>query len=401
MTIPTLLTLEEFREIIGLHPYYFWQIGEGVPASSRGDCQSVMFQYAWQDSGQLAREEVADCIAQAEQMFANIAGYWPAPKFIISEQHDYPQHYQANLYSGYGTPRGQYKAVKLKWGYLQNIGTEELTLVNASVNVTFSDPDGDGVNERFTATVTVPSGTLTGEVAAFFRAADRNDLELAGWEICPITVSISGTTCTITGKSILLVKPDNVLGLDPESLSADPSDEGNTFVSAISVYRRTVNVEDTGSLIWERYNCDTPPCAVEIGTGCFGVRNKELGWVTPQPARYDSDTSQFIHAYPDCICRAPDRVTVNYLAGYPRQSNGKMDRTHARIIALLSAALLPNQKCGCDRADQRLFFYRSLPSDGEQNQYFDDPTPFGRNQGAIEAWKLAQPLMQGAGAMYG
>jgi len=401
-TTPTLLSIAEWREVINLHPYYLAQIGNDVPARSRGDCQGATFQWAWQDSEHLAREEIAQCIADAEELFRDKIGYYPAPKFITNEPQDYPRHYQADLYQGWGTPRGQYKSIKVNNGYVQNVGTELLTELDASIAVTLVDNDGDTIKESFNVTVPgLPSGTSASEIALFFTAVDRDDLPLSEWEIRPLRVSITGDTATIKGESVLLVKPNNQIGLDPEILSAAVASEGDTFVSEVAVYRRTVNTAETGALIWEYPGgCDNPPCEAVMSTGCFGVRNKELGWLAPRPAIYDTELAAFTVSYPD-LCRAPDRVTVNYLAGYPRQANGKMDNLHARIISLLAAARLPNKTCGCGRADQRLTYYQSLPSDGEQKVYFNDMGGFGRKQGELEAWALAAPLSQGVIAAHG
>lgn len=398
--INPLLTLSEFRDQIYLHPLYLAQIGSDVPKRSRGACQNVFFEYPYQSSDQIARQEVLQTIHQAEELFRSQIGFYPAPKFIVNEAQQYPQHYQNNLYGGYGTPQGKYKSIQVNNGFVQNIGIELLTELDPSQAVVLSDPDGDGFNELFTTSVAVADGVSADEIACFFITADRLNQPLTEWEIRPVSVTISGGVATITGDTVLLVKPINVLGLDPQILSADPVNDATNFVSAIAIYRRTVDTAETGSLIWEMPNnwCDTPPCSAQIETACFGVRDKEAGWITPRPATYDADLAAFTTL---CTCqyRAPDRVTVNYLAGYPRQSNGLMNDTMARIISLLAITKLPNRTCGCARTDQIIKYYQSLPSDGEQKVYFNDMSPFGRERGALDAWALAEQFKQGRGIL--
>ena len=53
----------------------------------------MLFQDIWQDSDNLSREEIAQAIHAAEQRFWELAGYWPAPKYIETERHPYPTYY--------------------------------------------------------------------------------------------------------------------------------------------------------------------------------------------------------------------------------------------------------------------------------------------------------------------
>lgn len=387
----SLLTLFEWSSIIGMHPFYLAQIGEGVPARSRGDCQDVMYQNAFQNSDHLSREEIAEAIAQAEDLFAKNVGYYPAPKYIADEPHLLAD-------SGYDYYYWRYRkqTIQTKYGHVQAVGSEALTLADSEVSVVLSDTYSNGIDDTFTVTATVPSGTQASAICAFFKESDRGLLSLQESEIKPLLVSISGTTATIKGHITLLVKPVQQLTLDPISLDAT---DNTIYADEIDIYTRAVDITDQGSLIWNN-GCDcNGACEATLSDACFQTKSMELGILAPVFASWDADIENFVASYP--CCAMPERVKVNYYAGYPRQDNGRMDQENARIIALLATALLPNRTCGCGRADQRLLYYRDPPTN-DQNQIIVSPQivddtakAFGvTGRGAIEAYRLMLPLVQ-------
>lgn len=407
----TLLTLWEWAQIIGVNPFWTAQVLSNVP--QRGNtlnitCDHVMTQFAWQAFDFLCREELGEAIAQAEDLFAEIVGYYPAPRYITAERHQYPTSYNKQFPVSYGmrANSGNFKSIQTKYGNIQVVGTEQLTSIGNAA-IVLSDETSSGINDTFTATIAVPAGTLPAAIAAFFKSADRVNLSLEEAEIKPLTVSIAANVATITGHISLIVLP--ILQLTPAPLDLDALDNGN-YATSIDVYTRETDTTDTGTLIWSNLTpCDTPPCESEITTACFGVRDLETGWLAPLPAEWDETAQQFNLAFPGCIWRDPDRVTVNYLSGYPRQDNGLMDAKHARIIALLATALLPNRTAGCARADQRLFYYRTLPTDEKSNLLIPRATMEAAgnalgsmSRGSCEAWKLMEPLIQhGSVNLYG
>lgn len=404
-SVQTLLTLYEYCTIIGLNPYWFAQIKNDVP--ERGNflnvkCDYALFQSPYQAYDHLGRDEIAESIAQAEQLFADNLGFWPAPKYFTSERHDYPRNFNRQFPKRYGMrgSSGGFKSVSTKYGKIQVVGVESLTLIG-DFPVVLSDETGSGIDDTFTVTAAVPVGTTAAEIAAFFIAGDRVNLSLAESEIKPINVSVTGAVATITGHVSLLVLPILQLAVAPPDLSATDT---AIYASDITIYSRATDITNTGSLRWINISpCDAPPCEVDIQTACFGIQDAELGFVYPLPAEWNSTTEQFDLTYPCCVGRDPDKLTVNYLAGQPRQSSGRMDAKHAKIIALLATSLLPNRTCGCDRANQRLHYYRSLPTDERSNLLVPRETmeaagnvlgSMGR--GACEAYRLLEPMI-----MYG
>lgn len=401
----TLLSLYEWYQIIGYHPWYAAQIGLNVPARSVGQCDDVMFQYGWQNADHLGREDIATAIQEAEELIARALGYYPAPQYTVNEKQQYPARYNQRQFGNMLTARGQYRAVQVNHGNIQSIGIESLTVGDAAQAVTYSDEDGDGIDDTFTITGTIPAGTDTSEIALFFVSTDYAGLDRSECEIRPLDVSISGTTVTITGSRVLMVLPAVQLALEPRKVDALLATD---FATTADIYLRTTDTTQTGTLIWENLpagvyfnwygeSC-TPPCQVEITTACIGTRDQETGWVYPIPATYDTDTAQF-----NAICppqrRQPDRMTINYLSGAPRDSRGRMDARLAKAVAYLAAALLPSATCGCERADQKLHELRNIPMDKNGNLHTTpnvlDRTAelFGINyRGAVEAAKIITPM---------
>ena len=389
--VKTCLSLFQYCNIIGLHPFYFAQVGENVPARSRGDCQDVMYQNAFMNSDHLGRDEVAEAIAQAEDLFAKNLGFYPAPKYFNREPH-----LIGNGNYDYGYWRNRVGTFQTKFGYIQAVGSEALTLVDDTVAVVLSDTYSNGIDDTFTATVTVAAGTQASAICAFFQSADRGLLALTEAEIKPLTISVSGTTATITGHITLLVKPILQLPLAPESLDAT---DNTIYADEIMVYTRAVDLTDQGFLIWDNTCYCDGVCEATLSDSCFQTKSMELGILAPVFASWDADIEEFTANYP--CCAYPERVQVNYYAGYPLQDNGMMDQNMARIIALLATALLPNKTCGCNRADQRLQYYRDPPTNSE-NQFIVSPEIVNETakilgvtgRGAIEAYRLMLPLVQ-------
>lgn len=401
--ISTLLTLLEWCQIIGVNPYWAQQIGDDVP--ERGSvnvqgCEHVLFEQSWQAYEFLSRYEILEAIAQAEQLFADICGFWPAPKYVVSEPHQYPHNYDRQFPIRYGmrAASGQFKSIQTKYGHIQVIGIESLTLVGDFATV-LSDETGSGIDDTFTISAVVPAGTTAASIAAFFVSADRAGLSLEASEIKPLTVSVSGVNATITGHVSLLVLPELQLKVAPDTLSAL---DATIYASDVTIYTRATDISNNGTLIWNNiYPCEAPPCQAEIATACFGIRDFETGFLYALPAEWDSTLDQFNRTYPCCVGRDPDRVSVNYLAGIPRQGNGRMQHAYAVAIAKLATGLLSARTCGCNRADQRLLYYKSLPVDNSGNLLVPRALMEkagemlgSMSRGAVESWSFIEKHQQ-------
>lgn len=394
-----------WAEFIGVNPWYFSQFDTGFPVSNRAQCEAAWLLYPWQSLEHLTRQDVYQALYEAERIIRDVTGIWPAPRFF-QEKVNFPTSYNVLNYNYPYDYRGYPKSIHVSNRKLIQAGSETLTAVD-TVAVVLSDTTGDGLDETFTATVTVPAGTATTELIAVFTETDRNAKLLQDWQIYPINVSITGTTATIRGKAYQLVKPDLQLGYDADGLDAG---EASNYVDEITIYRQTTNLSATGYMIWENilWNDCTAPCAVTMATSCFGLRDADAGLFSVSPAEYNATTEAFTRTYPERYWRGADRVLVNYRAGLLPDETGRIPYRYRNAIILLATALLPNRACGCDRADLRIQHYRNMPTDGQSNNVVNTITHlqaveqfFGvTGRGAIQAYNLIKNEIDVTGVIW-
>lgn len=374
----SLLTLLEWAEIIEISPFLLAQIGEPAAQLSRsvGQCQFPFWQDGSQSADMLGREEVAQALQDAEWLVAKVLNTFPAP-MERSDTLQYPRPFDLTYGQLWYGPSGRLKSVRTEYGGIISVGAYADELIEADVAVTTNNPYSDEFDTTWEVQVTVAAGTTADEIAVFFSEPDRFDFSLEAMEICPVTVTISGNTATIRGHITQLVTINHYLKLVPESLNAT---EPSIYAETVDVYRRTVDLGQAGTIVFDNpywlpcYDADNGggACVVSLNSACFKSTDARQGWVAPVPAAWDSTAESYSFEYPQAQLFAPSRVLVNYICGYPR-TNGRMYRPLAQAVAYLATALLPSRTCGCDRADQRLYFYREFPSG-------DDPKNSGQLQ---------------------
>lgn len=394
-SVYTLLPIDSWAAILGISPWEFNSMVYPAPQSTQ--CKDVIQQYQWQ-SDHLSREEIAQAIADAEQMIADELLYWPAPYYKVGEVAQYPRPRQRNWYGYGGNVRGEWKTVNLKWQKVISGGVINRTLIGniPAGSIVKSDLDGDGVFETFTATLVnaaFASITDTSEVAIYFTAPDRHGEPIGEtWRLRPVRVSISGNTATIVGHRTLLVKPSPEFGVDPDEL--DPAVDAN-YVTSLDCYRTFTDTSATAALpyqgvaMWKNVPDCTQDCTFSIKELCLGQDDNEDGVVF---ASYGSP-STWPFSYRD-----PDRLQVNYVSGLPLE-NGQMNPEMARIITYLSVSLLANDKCGCDRSNRILAKWRKPITRFEDNTsesgavaYQESSNAFPMTVGGQYAWQRTRKL---------
>jgi hypothetical protein len=386
-----LLSLFEWCEVIGVNPYLLAQIGEpsNLLSNSLGQCENVFYQTAAAGSGHLSREDIATAIGQAEIAVANWCKAWPAPK-AESYPVEYPR--SANLrwrQLWYGTS-GRLKTVVANYGFIQSMGVYVDTLIEADVALVLSDPYGDGFDTFWSISVTVPTGTTADELTVFYSAGDIPiPLSREECQIRPVTINISGTTATITGQLVQAVQLTNYLKRVGTPLDAtDPT----IYITTVDVYRRTIDLNQSGTLIWNEGDCPEPPCNYYSSSACFQSTNARQGYITPIPAEYDTTIENYSRLYPNRI-DAPDQVNVNVISGIPLV-NGQMASPFREAVAYLSVgSFLQSRSCGCEIADNIILALRSMPTTSKgtleisQRLYDAVSSKFGVvNRGTVKAY---------------
>jgi len=209
-----------------------------------------------------------------------------------------------------------------------------------------------------------------------------------------------GGNVTIIGRKWLLVKP--ILYETPRPQALDPT-LTTTFVTSLEVYSRTTNEAGNSTttsqalLIYESNDCGAcwgrwccgggPPATSDPATtgaviARAGIRDGQLGLVTPGPAVYDASSGTWSSVW-NCggMCD-PDRVTVRYLAGYPLLG-GQMDPHWRAVVAKLAAAELKRRICACRESNERLhdlqqdMSLQSTQTERYQISQRDMDNPFG------------------------
>lgn len=408
-----LLPLEEWRSVMGYHPEHFWGLRNSkVPVTSSSN--SVMRQYDWQTADRVGRSEIIQAIENAEALLMNYLHYAPAPHYR-ADAFTWPQNYQPDQWRLFPIDAlGRRLAITLNEGYIQKMGVETLTdieTVTIDPLTGFLDKDGDGIKETFSIVTTLPLGTTDpDEIAVYFQASDRLDDDMGRWRIQPVKVSIAAGIATVTGKTWLIVRPILYEGIAPVDI--DPDNLTN-YAAKLEVKRHWTdgngNTNDTSQALvtWETLpgymgsinpTNSTDPGATGNAVARCGIRNAELGIVTPAEAIYDSTSSSWTNAGYECPHRPPDRVVVRYLAGLPLV-NGHIDRQWQITTARLAAAELTRAITASDVGNRELYHWQFDLSRGggkseEQFQVSQEDlsNPFGTRRGHLYAWRQVKNL---------
>lgn len=413
--MPNILPLYTFLELMGFNPWHGLGIaGTGDLAVPSGGCSSLVRRYAWQNSDAAGHAQITEAIETAEARLRDHLGYSVAPHYV-TEVLPWPA----------GDPTwGRWQTMQLTEGEVRAVGVETLSSISTGAAVTYSDSDGDGIDDTFTVSAT---STLTdaSQVAVYVSSGDRYSGWGATaalsprWRLLPVQVTISGGTITVRGPKQLCVKPVKYEGITNVGANGlDPSDAAN-FVTTLDIYQRYTAIDSTAVatsqavLSWETQPCHgwwcccgcqvsdpysgSPydPAAVAQAVARVGIRDGTQGIIAPAEAAYDTTTGIW-SSLDSTICRAPDRVLVRYLAGFPLASDGQMQGPFRAIVARLAAAELARPICGCDDASRELFrwqFDLARSSGSGDEQYgavsaSDLDNPLGTRRGHVAAWRF-------------
>lgn len=322
------------------------------------------------------RDALARALTEAWQLMSTRLAYFPQPTW-----------HSERIRFGAGVPYWL-QSLTTTYRKLIQMGRRATALIEAGVAVTYSDADGDGVND--TATITVLNTTIDAdEIQLFVQVADG--ASAAGdfyWRIHPVTVTKSGTTATITGHRALFVKPSVITNIpydptDPNSLERNNGNSTNAahFVTAVDVYRV--------------YNDPTSPVdlvADPIYSQSPGYWNADItyagqGWI-------EDGENGIIRLRHNASCPgAISYATVHYQSGIPLV-NGLMDSYYGLAMSRLANTLTPHE-LNCPFTTWTKDRYVADRSIGLVEGENPSAHPFGRLNGQIFAWQfVANELAQ-------
>lgn len=426
----TLLSLEEYRKLLGINPGFFWGAAGSTVFPLVNQCDDIFYQFYWQNEQNVSREEIANAIKEAEDDITRALNYSPAPAWT-EDVYNYPRHHRRDVIEwGLADNRGSNKSVQLSQGKFIQGGQRAATLVTAAVMVVYTDEDGDGYDE--TATITTATAlTEACELKCYFAGEAANP----DWEIR------SPRSVTITGGNVVFVYWAWQL-LDPElqqrltvATQTTPIDieAAASYVATVDVYREYNDFTAVSAqFFWERQSlsqfgllpagfcCNScngdgcPACTFITQDGCIHVKNAEGNFAVPVPATYDSDNARW-QRDTLTVCRDPDMVKMWYLAGDQSQEykTGRtcepLSRFWAQTIAWLATARINRPFCTCNNSqtfpDSPGNLQRDLSFTGSRQlgnfrvSEADLNNPLGTKMGEVKAWKrisrLGQEMMMG------
>lgn len=392
----TKLPLDRWFEIIGMNPLHANQLTSTrlLPGTVCGD---VFFQYAWQHSDRLGRNDIAMAIQAAEQEIEAELGYLLTPDWIAEERLEYPQPAIPGVYNLSGTnPRGMFKSVELRRGHVISGGVKTKSLIQAGTAIVRSDPDVDQFQELCTVQVAT-SVTDVNEIRVYYPAKSGSD----AWEIRPITVSISGGVATITFKVWQVVAANQLDAINAQPLEAEGA---ATYETTVDIYRVYNDPSTQVQFMWEggeAMNCCGSCVACQFSTqaGCFHLRDARLGMAVPSPASWNSTDQQF-DQYEWSACREPDQVRFWYYSGFQdlnlARPKVQMAYYWEYAVAYFAASKLDRPVCGCSNVQQFIDKWRRDATYQDEAVGGFTLTPeqasnrLGTSMGALYAWRAIQ-----------
>jgi hypothetical protein len=395
------LSLDHWARLLGVNPAHF--NGVEVPTFRQPVCDHHWFQYAWQNSDAVSREDVAAAIAEAEAQIELHLGYrllpsWEEDEWRETARPRSPEHSFVSPWDA----RGYSEAVSTKWKQFLSGGIRSSDLVRADAPITWSDPDGDGYTER---------GTVTGNTTALnsceihlYYPGKNGDPR---WEIKPVRVVVAGGVATVTFRRELAVLEDIQEAFTNDLVPlADGADDAD-FLATVDIYRVYNDPQRQVEFVWEPVSqcnvCGNEGCALctySTQWGCLHARgDRSLGQVVYTPATWNATDKAFDSAA-WAIARRPDITRLWYYGGL--RSNAvdcpdiEMDPLWARAVAIYAASILDRPPCSCNMArferwQEDLSYIRGTT---ELAQYQSTAkiinNPFGPKRGAVYAWNLVQ-----------
>lgn len=405
-----ILPLYTFFETISYHPFHAFGIGGTGALRPTSECNDIVKRYAWQATAAAGHRDVEQAIERAETKLRSYLGFSVAPHYVV----------ETLPWRGGFAFDGRWPTIQATEGEVRAVGVETLASISTGAAVTYTDADGDGIDDTFTVSAAT-SVTDASQIAVYFSTGDRfsgwgaTTALSPRWRLLPVQVTISGGVVTVRGPRQLCVRPvlyEGVVNVGDSGLAPDVS---ANFVTTLDIYQRYTGIDGTtvttsqGVLTWETRPCHGWWCCCDVCTGSstdpasvaqavarVGVHDARTGLLTPAEATYDAASG--VWSSSAFCCEAPDRVTLRYLAGYPLGSDGQMQEPYRSAVAKLAAAELSEQLCACKTANRELWRWQFdlARSSGANDEAYgavspeDLSNPFGTRRGQVAAWQAVK-----------
>lgn len=394
-SIPTKLPLATFAQIAGIHPLHFEQIEFTPDGRSPNLCGETILQHPWQEGDRISREDVARCIAVAEDMLEEQLQFHLIPTWETNEKHLAVRFNQPEMfYAPSSDIRWRGPIVTADWKKLITGGIEARVLL-ANAAITWSDADGDGIDDTGTVTAPCDSGQSACEIEVYYPGHDGDP----AYQIRPATASVTGTTATVQFKKQLCVLEDILGAYSPGPAQWDTNDD---FLESVDVYRHYNDPSQQATLIWEPgtgcQSCNGSGCTrcqYATQTACLYLRSTPedavLSWA---PGTWNAVDRTFDSSG---LSGSPDQIELFYQAGLRRKTGCPMvmDDAWARTVTYLGLSMLERTLCDCSNNTWQYWKEDLMLTSGNDQDkvYFHSRTskqaenPFGTRRGAVYAWE--------------
>lgn len=313
---------------------------------------------------QADRDEIATALNKAITLASRQLNYWPLPHWGSK---------RVSLRRGVPFWR---QPLGIGEGYLQAFGRRATTLIEADVNVVYTDSDGD--NALDTATITVTTAAADDEIAVFFKTSDGAFAAAdARWEIDTLTKSRSGGTVTLSGHRGLFVSPNNVWKKPYEAPNYNQVLPGNNadaadFVTEVDVYR--VYTDPTDAVRLRYLDCNGDYASESVAGR---IEDEQLG-------RFSIGGD---------LCGYWSKVVyidIEYQAGLPSEY-GLMNPVLEEMLIRLANTYIPKGQCSfCDRVNTHFSY------DNQEQPMFKGLEPytqsFGTRRGQVNAAMVVRDM---------
>lgn len=371
------LQLEQFRQVLGINPYHFWQ----MKFSKRpyNGCSESYTHYRYLGERGPGRYDLIQAINTAETMLAGLLGYKLGYNYAQQEHVVLPAPKQV---AARITPY----TFTTRWQRVLEVGKRTWDLIE---QVEFwKVGDADSTAETISFTVALPEAIPACNIKVCYVGTQV--------PIEPVEVSVSGLVATIAIKRWLLGKPS-----DWEDGALINADSMANLINIVDVYHVWLDPSQQVTVAWQpEFNlcgCGDsacPVCLLAMQSACAVRGIYELGVVAWQPATYAGNVYAASYL---TIPRYPDMCFINYAHGVIDEKC-TMPAYWRRVVTLLALANLDSGACGCTEVASVFAYWQEDLSKASEKQTFtlsasDMENPFGRRRGAINAWQAVKQAL--------
>lgn len=369
------LQLEQFRQVLGINPYHFWQMR--FTKHPYNGCSESYTHYRYLGERGPGRYDIIQAINTAESMLSGLLNYKLGYNYAQHEHVVLPVPKQL-------TYRVSPYTFQTRWEKVLEVGQRVWDLIESVTFWSVGDPDT--MAESISFTVALAEDIPACELKVCYQGTQV--------PIEPVEISVSGLVATIVIKRWLLGKPsdwEDGAVIDANSLA--------NLINTVDVYHVWLDPSRQITLAWQpEFNlcgcggATCPVCSLAMQSACATPGIFKVGVIAWQPATY----------YPELgytgvslvMPRYPDMAWINYSHGVIDEKC-TMPSYWRRVVTLLALTYLDNGACGCaDVANVYSYWQEDLAKVSERQTFNLGPSemdnPLGKRRGAINAWQAVK-----------